>query len=153
MKKIIAILFLSITCFVSAQELDIIAEFRPRFEYRHGFKTLAPDNVDAATFISQRSRVSFNYGGEKLNAFISFQNVRVWGDVGTLSTTDKNGIAIHEAWAQAILSPKFSLKFGRQEIVYDDQRIFGNVGWAQQARSHDALIATYKTGDNIKSIS
>ena len=32
------------------------------------------------------------------------------------------------------------MKLGRQEIVYDDSRMFGNVGWAQQARSHDAAI-------------
>jgi hypothetical protein len=81
-------------------------------------------------------------------AYIALQNVRVWGDVSTLSLSDKNGTAIHEAWAEAYLSNQFSLKFGRQEIVYDNQRMFGNVGWAQQARSHDAFIATYKPDQN-----
>jgi hypothetical protein len=33
---------------------------------------------------------------------------------------------------------------GRQEISYDNERIFGNVDWAQQARSHDALVVIYK---------
>jgi len=46
------------------------------------------------------------------------------------------------------LSDWFFLKFGRQEINYDDHRMFGNVGWAQQARSHDALIATFKPDEN-----
>ncbi len=143
MKKLLFILFVCICSLVSAQQFDLSAEFRPRFEYRHGYKTLITDSEDAATFVSQRTRLNFNYESEKLNAFLSFQNVRVWGDVSTLSSSDKNGTAIHEAWAQVILSPQFSLKMGRQEIVYDDQRMFGNVNWAQQARSHDAFIASY----------
>lgn len=126
-----------------AQEFEISLEFKPRFEYRHGYKTLIPDDVDAATFVSQRSRLNFNYGNEKLKAYLSLQNVRVWGDVNTLSANDVNGTAIHEAWASVILNPKFTLKMGRQEIVYDDSRIFGNVDWAQTGRSHDAFLATY----------
>ena len=150
MKKVIIVCLLSIASSVNAQELDISAEFRPRFEYRHGYKTLFPDNTDAASFVSQRTRLTFNYGSEQLRAYLSFQNVRVWGDVNTLSISDKNGTAIHEAWAQAILSPKLSLKMGRQEIVYDDHRIFGSVGWAQQARSHDAFIAIYKPNNKSR---
>ncbi len=131
-----------------AQEFEISAELRPRFEYRHGYKTLIADDIDAATFISQRSRINFGFKNEKLNTFVSLQNVRVWGDVTTLSNTDKNGTALHEAWAELLLDHKFSIKLGRQEIAYDDQRLFGNVGWAQQARSHDAFIASYKPNDN-----
>jgi len=37
-----------------------------------------------------------------------------------------------------------SLKIGRQEIIYDDHRIFGSVAWAQQARSHDAAVFRVK---------
>ena len=127
-----------------AQELNVDLELRPRFEYRHGYKTLVPDATDAATFVSQRSRLNFNYSSEKLQAFIALQNVRVWGDVNTLSATDINGTALHEAWAKAILNQQFSIKIGRQEVIYDDQRIFGKVDWAQTGRSHDALILSYK---------
>ena len=42
---------------------------------------------------------------------------------------------------------KFSIKAGRQEIIYDDQRIFGNVDWAQQGRSHDAVVLKIKPKD------
>jgi len=131
-----------------AQEFEISTELRPRFEYRHGYKTLITDAADAATFISQRTRLNFAYKSEKLQMYLAVQNVRVWGDVATLSASDTNGTAIHEAWAKLYLDPKLSLKFGRQEIVYDDHRIFGNVGWAQQARSHDAFIATYTPNEN-----
>ncbi|MFD2541860.1 alginate export family protein [Lacinutrix gracilariae] len=148
MKSILAILCLGVVMTSYAQEFEISTELRPRFEYRNGYKTLIADDANAATFISQRTRLNFGYKSEKLQMFLAVQNVRVWGDVSTLSTSDTNGTTIHQAWAKLHLDAKLSLKFGRQEIVYDDQRIFGNVGWAQQARSHDAFIATYKPNKN-----
>src|SRR5690554_302238 len=148
MKKTLAILCIGLGMATYAQEFEISAELRRRFEYRHGYKTLADDSLDPAVFVSQRTRLNFGYKSEKLNAYFSVQNVRVWGDVATSAISDKNGTAIHEAWAEILLNQQFSLKFGRQEIIYDDQRMFGNVGWAQQARSHDALIATFKPNEN-----
>ncbi len=129
---------------VTAQQFDLSSEIRSRFEYRNGFKTLVTDDAKAASFVSQRSRLNFTYTSEQLQLFMSLQNVRVWGDVPTLATYDASGNSIHEAWAKAMISPSFSIKVGRQEINYDDQRIFGSVNWVQQARRHDALIATYK---------
>jgi hypothetical protein len=148
MKKIIAILCIGLGMTGYAQEFEVSAEIRPRFEYRHGYKTLAVDSLKAATFVSQRTRLNFGYKTEKFNVYLSVQNVRVWGDVSTLSASDVNGTAIHQAWAELFLNEQFSFKFGRQEIIYDDQRMFGNVGWAQQARSHDALITTFKPNEN-----
>ncbi len=123
-----------------AQKFDVSAEIRPRFESRHGYKSLVGKDVDGANFISQRTRLNFKYQQDKVRFGLTMQNVRVWGDVSTLASADKTS-SFHEAWAEAILSDKLSFKMGRQEIIYDDHRIFGSVGWAQQARSHDAFIA------------
>ncbi len=130
-----------------AQQFDLSAEVRPRYENKHGYATLINDDTDGSNFVSQRTRLNFNFKQEKIKLGISLQNVRVWGDVSTLSSDD-NATALHEAWAEAILSDKISLKLGRQEIVYDDHRIFGNVGWAQQARSHDAFLFKYTPDEN-----
>ncbi|MEZ4969255.1 MAG: alginate export family protein [Flavobacteriaceae bacterium] len=142
-KPLNVLLFILLSDQVKAQ-LTIDAELRPRFEYRHGFKTLFPNNEDPATFVSQRTRLNTNYGIDKLSFYLSLQDVRVWGDVPQLNSSDKNGIGIHQAWGKIQLDSHFSLKVGRQEIIYDDHRIFGNVGWAQQARSHDAARLEYK---------
>ncbi len=134
---------------LSAQQLDLTAEVRPRYENKHGYKSLISKDSDGSNFISQRTRLNVKYKKDKLRFGLSLQNVRVWGDVSTLSSDDKSS-SFHEAWAEALLSDQVSLKLGRQEIVYDDHRIFGSVGWAQQARSHDAFLFKYKPEDNHK---
>lgn len=133
-----------------AQTVKISAEVRPRYEMRHGYKTLFPDGATAANFVSQRTRLNGFFGNEHFKAYVSFQDVRVWGDVKQLNTSDFNGLSVHEAWGQVFLGKVVSLKFGRQEIIYDDHRMFGSVGWAQQARSHDAFIVGLKANDNHK---
>ncbi|QQX75837.1 MULTISPECIES: alginate export family protein [Aequorivita] len=138
----LVILILTVTNIYSQFTLD--AELRPRFEYRHGYKNLFPDNTEPAAFVSQRTRLNFSYKTEKLHFYLSPQDVRVWGDVPQLNVADENGFSLHQAWADVVMVPDLSLKIGRQEIVYDDQRFFGNVGWAQQGRSHDAAILKYE---------
>ncbi len=146
-KHVIMIAMALFTSVIIGQQFDLSAELRPRYENRHGYKSLFTKDTDGANFISQRSRLNFDYSNQKIKMRVTLQNIRVWGDVGTLSSDDK-ATALHEAWAEAILSSKFSLKLGRQEIVYDDHRIFGNVGWAQQARSHDAFLIKYTPDAN-----
>lgn len=142
------LMFLSGSIF--AQAVKISAELRPRFEFRNGYKQLIPEGKDAASFISQRTRLNAFYANSNFKVKISLQDVRVWGDVNQLNKNDVYGPSIHEAWGEVLFSEKFSIKFGRQEIIYDDHRIFGSVGWAQQARSHDAAILKFKPSKNHK---
>lgn len=152
MKKSLAIvlLFLCAIYQTFAQELMISAEFKPRFEARHGFGTLASPGDDAALFVSQRARLNIDFATERYQVFFAVQNISVWGDVSTLSRNDKNGTSFHQMWGQYNFGENFAMKLGRQEISYDDQRIFGAVDWAQQARSHDALIFKIKPGKKSK---
>ncbi len=125
-------------------QFTIDTELRPRFEFRHGYKTLFPDDADPAVFVSQRTRLNFGYKTEKLNFYLSPQDIRVWGDVPQLNVADENGFSLHQAWAEILLVSDLSLKIGRQEIAYDDQRFLGNVDWAQQGRSHDAAVLKFE---------
>ena len=134
---------------LAAQNVDLSGELRPRYENKQGYKTLLKLGEKGASFISQRTRLNLNYQKDNFKVRISLQNVRVWGDVGTLSAKDVSS-SFHEAWTEFSVADYFDLKLGRQEIVYDDSRIFGNVGWAQQGRSHDAMIAKIKTSKTGK---
>ncbi len=123
-------------------QLEVAVELRPRLENRHGFGRLFGENDKATRFVSQRTRANIDYKAELLDVYLSFQNVRVWEDVPQLNKSNENGLALHQAWARWKINQKSAFKIGRQEFVYDNSRILGNVGWAQQARSHDALLFT-----------
>jgi hypothetical protein len=128
-------------------QLKFTGEMRPRTEYRNGYGNLLNSNQDAGFFTSQRTRLNLNYTDAKFKVGLSLQDVRVWGDVPQLNSSDKNKIMLHEAWGELLFNENLSLKVGRQELVYDDSRILGNVGWAQQARSHDLALLKYKTDE------
>lgn len=133
---------------IFAQKLDIDLQLRPRFEYRNGFKTVLKETDNPASFVSQRSRLNINFEEDKLKLKVSLQNVRVWGDVPTNTMLDKNGVTFFEAYGQYEFAENWNVKVGRQVLSYDNQRIFGEVDWTQQAQSHDAAVITYKDINN-----
>ena len=147
-KKIVLPIFAIFGMSSFAQEINADLQIRPRYEYRNGLKGLMPDNELPTSFISQRSRLNLNFKEDKITAKFSFQNVRTWGDVKTTATNDKNGIMLFEAWGQYNLDENWSTRIGRQVISYDNQRIFGEIDWAQQGQSHDAILLSYKKGEN-----
>jgi len=98
MKQFLFFSFVYFNFFLDTQ-LEVTAELRPRFEYRHGYKQSFQDEVKAATFISQRIGFNIDFKSEHFDFYMSFQNIRVWGNIPQLNTTDKYGIALHQAWA------------------------------------------------------
>lgn len=147
--KIIGLSFFGLISIGSyAQEFDASLQLRPRFEYRNGFKSLIKDSEDATSFVSQRSRLILNFKQDKLKTKLSLQNIRTWGDVATTTTADKNAIAVFEAWVQYDFDTNWSARLGRQLISYDNQRIFGEIDWAQQGQSHDAAVISFHPKNN-----
>lgn len=155
MKKVayvipILVVFMMITTISFAQVTELSGQFRPRYEMRHGFGKLIPDGFQAANFISQRSRLNLKFSNETFKVGFSIQNVGVWGETSTLRLSDVNGTSVYEAWGQLLINEYLALKVGRQEIIYDDQRIFGSVDWAQQGRSFDAAVLSITPQENSK---
>lgn len=130
------------TATAAQAQFSLSGELRPRAEYRHGYSTLPAPDADAAVFISQRSRLRFGYTTDDLTVGLTLQDVRVWGDEEQLK--DEPSLGLHEAWADIALTDAISLKIGRQELVYDDHRLLGNVDWVQQGRSHDAALLRFR---------
>ncbi|WBU90118.1 alginate export family protein [Cellulophaga omnivescoria] len=147
MKKyqyLILCLFLFIANYTFAQ-FTLDGEFRPRTEYRHGFGSPIAEDTDAGFGIATRARLNFGYNTENYKFYISLQDVLTWGENRQLLPADaNNSFAVFEAWGELNLGKGFTTKIGRQTIDYDDQRILGSVGWAQQARNHDAALLKYK---------
>lgn len=142
-KLVLALLCLSFSAYGFSQTFEISADLRARYEFRNGYGTLRPDTINPASFITQRSRIIFDYANDKIKLRFSPQNIRVWGDALTTSKNDLNN-GVHEAYGEVNLSKKFSLKIGRQELDYNNARILGNVDWSMQARSHDAIVVGFK---------
>jgi len=142
--------FVLLVQFAQAQ-FTLSGEFRPRAEFRNGFGNLIAEDTDAAFGISTRARLNAGYKTDAYNFYLSLQDVLVWGDQRQIQPWDlNNSFAVFEAWAEIKLAPGFSTKLGRQVLSYDDQRILGGLGWAQQARNHDAALFRYKTDTNFK---
>jgi hypothetical protein len=101
------------------------------------------ENADPAGFIAHRARIQANYKVDRLNFFMSIQDVRTWGSSPTANISD-GYLSVHEAWAEVEFGDHWKLKLGRQELNYDNARFLGNLDWALQARSHDFALMKYE---------
>lgn len=144
MKFFTALLFLLVAGSELAAQFTLSAEVRPRSEYRNGFKTPTSEGKDAAFFTEQRSRLYMDYAEEKYKFRLTFQDVRLWGEIPQIFKQEDGNTFLSEAWGQYFVSDKFSIKAGRQIISYDNQRFLGGLEWAQQGRRHDALLFIYE---------
>ncbi|TDX01007.1 alginate export family protein [Dinghuibacter silviterrae] len=154
------ILFFSGALTTRAQaQLLISGQLRDRAEYRDGTGTLLPLTSTPSIFISQRARLSLDYQSTHLRFHTSVQDVRVWGqDASSIDNADGTKFQVYEAWAELVLSNRkdsafkksftnyLGIRIGRQELVYDDGRLLGNLDWLQQARHHDAAVLRWKPG-------
>ncbi|MDA3832760.1 MAG: hypothetical protein PF495_05130 [Spirochaetales bacterium] len=93
-----------------------------------------------STATAQRTRLNALFNTDEVKAKLVLQDVRYWGGQPQLVTNEDYATSVHEAWGEVKLLNNFWVRAGRQELVYDDSRIFGNVGWAHQARSHDLAL-------------
>lgn len=162
MKTFLYILTLSIglLCCLSpdaSAQFSLSGQLRTRSELLHGQGSPLEKGSRPAFFTSQRTRLTAGYQAYRLKFGVTVQDVRVWGqDASTNNRTTNanlNGLMLHEAWGEISLFDTVQtkkgndllFKIGRQELIYDDSRLLGNLDWLQQARRHDAAILKYST--------
>jgi len=120
------------------KKLTVNAEIRPRTEYRNGYQQLRNDTTTAAFFTNQRFRIGLNYVYD--NRFVvqfTVQDLRVWGEQNPRSTGAT--IQVFEGWVEPLFTNKFSVRIGRQRLIYDNQRLFAENDWRLSAAVHDAV--------------
>lgn len=135
-------------------QLTISGQLRTRTELRDGQGTLSKNDTVPAFFTSQRTRLNVGFSAHRVKVYAAVQDVRVWGqEMSTINRTSPDhvdGMMLHEAWAEISLVDtgkvvkNLTLKIGRQELVYDDVRLLGNLDWLQQARRHDAVLIKFE---------
>lgn len=126
----------------SDAQFILSAELRPRVEYRDGYKRLPDTNSIAAYLVSQRTRLNFYYAHNWFATKISLQDVRVWGDEPLKKEVP--GIGLYEGWAEFKLVDSLFVKVGRQEIIYDNERLFTISNWSQKGITHDAALLKFR---------
>ena len=127
----------------STRTFDLDLEFRPRFEYRDGYRTLTADTLKPAYFITQRSRLNLSFSQKRFNFYFSAQDVRTFGQNG--SSTASTSIGVFESYASFPLGNKWNLKIGRQSVELDNGRLLSRANWNQFSRSHDGFRLNYTT--------
>ena len=127
----------------STRSFELDLEFRPRFEYRDGYKSLTADTLKPASFISQRSRLNLNFTQKKFNFYFSAQDVRTFGQNG--SSTANTSIGVFEAYASFPLGNQWNIIIGRQSVELDNGRLLSRANWNQFSLSHDGFSLNYKT--------
>jgi hypothetical protein len=121
----------------------IDAEFRPRTELRSGFNQPLADTLKPSFVTQQRTRLNFNYTGEQLNARITLQDARVFGETDTKGSSTGT-LGIYEAWTELLLFNGIRFKIGRQGIQFEDGRLFSLSPWSNTGNSHDLMQLLYK---------
>ncbi len=143
-KTFIALVLVIMLTDTAKAQFSLSGEFRPRTEFSKGYKALASEGQELSTITTQRTRLNAAFQNEFVSTKLVLQDVRMWGGQAQLVQNEDYAVSVHEAWAEVVFTNELKLKAGRQEVVYDDQRIFGNVGWAQQGRSHDMAILKFE---------
>ena len=125
-------------------------QYRVRGEYRGnpGFV-----DSDGSSGILQRVRLTTNADiTSDTSVRITLQDSTMWGAQDpagrggpALTDTGGNHVDLHEAYLKVnnVFGQPVSLKIGRQDLVYADQRLIGAFGWNNNGRSFDAVKATF----------
>lgn len=138
-------------------QLIISVDMRTRFEMRHGYRVVPTADTTAAFFTNQRTRLNFDFKTKKFDLYASLQDTRVWGQQdpregqGAVTTTEATTYPLYmfEIYAEPHFSDKFSVRIGRQRIIYDNQRLYAENDWRLPGNSHDAVRFIYNNKINF----
>lgn len=126
-------------------------QLRPRFEYRNGAYQALQEGEEPAILVNNRLRLNMDYRfRQDLQLYVSLQQVNIWGQAPQVQVIDRTGgLSVFEAYAALPLGGGFDLKLGRQQIVLDEDRIFGSLDWHPAGRAHDAVNINWRPVENF----
>lgn len=154
------------TTVAQAADVNFGGEILSRYEVleRNDFN----DSTEADSYFQSRVRLDANIKvNDSTSAFIQLQSNRTWGGrnedansnssvqtdpAGTLNSgsfaandTDAS-VGIHEAYftLKNFATLPVDLKVGRQEVILDGHRLFGDTLWTMGENSHDAIRLDHK---------
>ena len=132
---------------IKSVSLDGQARFR--FEYRD---PVAYTNLPASTrsddLYLSRLRLNLKFTvTDDIDVYIQPQDQRTWGQEVSVLNEDKN-MDLHQGFAELrnLLGEPLTVKIGRQELQYGDQRLISPLDWHNIARAWDGIKVRYAPG-------
>jgi hypothetical protein len=130
--------------------------------YRDNARDFDSNTDDTKRFLTERTRVRLNAKvSDDIDGFVEFLHFRKWGSADPNRNVDNNALpntnSLDDNWLdlnQAYINVKnlwgspISMRAGRQEMAYGDQRLIGNTNfWSTYPfpRAYDALKLMYKS--------
>ena len=143
-----------------AVEVDVSGSIRPRVEFADDgiLGNTGANAGNQKTYTTMQTRINVKATvDEDVSAFVQIQDVRTWGgetptsappSVTQTGTSLAGHLDLHQAFFTLgnVMDSDIALKIGRQEMVYDEARLIGNIGWIQQAQAFDVVRADTKLG-------
>lgn len=153
-RKIIAIsMFLTLmataTLAQNATLNDAMQNGQTSLNLRFSFEYAALDDAagnDAATGLNIRTRLAYKTGEWADNSlYLQFQNVSaIIADYAPIDSdfdviADPEGTSVYQGYIDNMSVSDTRIRIGRQEIILDDHRLMGNIGWRQQGQTFSAI--------------
>lgn len=140
-----------------------LTEGTPTLNFRYRFETVDSDLASQQhRALASTLRTAFGYRTaiyRNFQAFFEFEDVaNVWDDLynsgvnGKSSyplVTDPSGSEVNQAYVDYSASENGVVRLGRQELIFDNARFVGNVGWRQNHQSFDTLGLTGSPIDDL----
>jgi len=123
-------------------KVDGLLRFRGEGKANYGFV----NHVNDEDFVASKAIIGLNYlWSDKDFIRMSFQHSGIWGGLKNSATglttaadDEPSKVGVKEAFINTG-SGAHSVKIGRQQLVYGDQRLLGHLDWTNIGRSHDGL--------------
>lgn len=125
-------------------QLTVDFQYRPRAELTYGYRRLPNDTARAGFHVNHRGRVIMNYSRPGFDVRFSFQDARIWGEEDIRG--NKGWLQLFELYAEPVLSERLRLRVGRQQVFYDNGRLFAENDFRLNGSAYDAVRLIYRAG-------
>jgi hypothetical protein len=128
--------------------LAIGGQYNARAELRDGRDfTLAAG--DQTIGVDHRARLTVRASAkERVGVLLEFQDVRGWG-TETNTITVMPFSAVHQGYVDLKATSFLDVRVGRQELSYGEDRLIGNLDWAQAGRAFDGFFVRVTASPSV----
>lgn len=132
------------------KRVTLSGQMRLRGEYRDfvSYANAAAAREDDDIYLS-RLRVGLDFAvDDDLNVFFQPQDQRTFGDEASVAS-DETNLDVHQVYVEFrnLAEEPLSIRAGRQELQYGDQRLISPLDWHNVGRAWDGVKVRYAPGD------